>query len=189
MPVISITLLPGYSQQIEQRLVHRVAQAARSVIAASTAGTTVFVHQASTYQRSGHVFSEGGAARVDASALVRDFLHQMHNRQLDKAAALIAPDFSMCFPGSPIMHKLEELVDWAKSRYQQIDKTYAQLDESWGDESCVVYCSGTLHGIRLDGTPFEGIRFIDRFVIVNGLIQTQEVWNDLVQNERMAQRG
>lgn len=189
LPVISITLLPGYSPQTEQRLVQRVAQAARSVIAASAAGTTVFVHQASCYQRDGQVFSAGGPARVDASALVRDFLHHMHSRQLDQAAVFLAPDFSMHFPASPIMHKLEELVVWAQSRYQQIGKTYAQFDESWGDESCAVYCSGTLHGIGLDGTPFEGIRFMDRFVIVNGLIQTQEVWNDLVQSQNVAQRG
>ena len=91
MPVISITLLPGYSPETEQRLVHRVAQAARSVIAASAAGTTVFVHQASTYQRDGRVFSGGGAARVDACALVRDFLQRMQNRQLADAALLLTP--------------------------------------------------------------------------------------------------
>ncbi|WP_396436438.1 hypothetical protein [Limnohabitans sp.] len=183
MPVISITLLPGYSPETEQRLVNRVAQAARSVIAASSAGTTVFVHQASTYQRDGRVFSGGGAARVDACALVRDFLQRMQNRQLADAALLLTPDFSMRFPASPVMHKLEELVSWAHGRYQQVGKNYEKFDESWGDESCVVYCFGTLHGIWLDGTPFEGIRFVDRFEIVDGLIQRQDVWNDLAETQ------
>ena len=63
MPVISITLLPGYSPEAEQRLVGRVARATRSVIAASAAGTTVFVNHASTYQRDGRVFGAGGAER------------------------------------------------------------------------------------------------------------------------------
>jgi hypothetical protein len=81
------------------------------------------------------------------------------------------------------MHKLEELVSWAQGRYQQVGKTYEKFDESWGDESCVVYCFGSLHGIWLDGTPFEGIRFIDRFEIVDGLIQRQDVWNDLAETQ------
>ena len=39
MPVIAITLLPGYGAETEARLVQRVALAARSVIAAPAAGT------------------------------------------------------------------------------------------------------------------------------------------------------
>lgn len=66
MPVISITLLPDYSAETEQRLVQRVAQAARPVIAAPAAGTTVFVNHASTYQRYGRVFTAGGPARAPA---------------------------------------------------------------------------------------------------------------------------
>ena len=61
MPVISVTLLPGYSSEAESRLVQRVAIAARSVIAAAPAGTTVFVQHANTYQRDGKVFGRGGA--------------------------------------------------------------------------------------------------------------------------------
>ena len=38
MPVISVTLLPGYSSEAESRLVNRVALAARSGIAAAPAG-------------------------------------------------------------------------------------------------------------------------------------------------------
>jgi phenylpyruvate tautomerase PptA (4-oxalocrotonate tautomerase family) len=83
MPVISVTLLPGYSRQAEERLVGRVAVAARSVIAASSAGTTVFVQHANTYQRDGQVFSVGGAERPDASAIVKDFLARMQARELD----------------------------------------------------------------------------------------------------------
>jgi len=41
MPVISVTLLPGYPQDAQQRLVQRLAHTARSVIDASDAGTTV----------------------------------------------------------------------------------------------------------------------------------------------------
>jgi hypothetical protein len=40
---------------------------------------------------------------------------------------------------------------------------------------------GTLHGVWLDGTPFEGIRFIDRFELADGRIQRQDVWNDMAE--------
>jgi len=37
---------------------------------------------------------------------------------------------------------------------------------------------GTLYGEWSDGTPFEGNRYIDRFVVRDGLIVSQDVWND-----------
>ena len=85
MPVISITLLPGYSAEAEERLVGRVALAARSVIAAAAAGTTVFVNHAHTYQRDGRVFSKGGPECANASELVRHFLALTQERDLKAA--------------------------------------------------------------------------------------------------------
>ena len=179
MPVISVTLLPGYSRQAEERLVGRVAVAARSVIAASSAGTTVFVQHANTYQRDGQVFSVGGAERPDASAIVKDFLARMQARELEAAQAFLAPGFSMHFPGSGPMHRLDELVQWSRQRYRNVGKVFETYDESWTGEGAVVYCTGTLYGVWLDGTAFEGVRFVDRFEIRDGLIQRQDVWNDL----------
>jgi len=42
-----------------------------------------------------------------------------------------------------------------------------------------VYCYGTRYGEWSDGTPFDGVRYIDRFPIRDGKIFGQEVWNDL----------
>ena len=179
MPVISITLLPGYSAEAEERLVGRVALAARSAIAASAAGTTVFVNHAHTYQRDGRVFSKGGPECANASAMVRHFLALMQERDLSSASALLAPDFVMHFPGHTAMHTLGELVAWAKGRYTSVAKDYERFDESWADGFTVVYCSGTLRGVWLDGSSFEGVRFIDRFEIADGKIRRQDVWNDL----------
>lgn len=181
MPVISITLLPGYSAEAEERLVGRVALAARSVIAAAAAGTTVFVNHAHTYQRDGRVFSKGGPECANASAMVRQFLMLMQERDLKAASALLAPEFVMHFPGHTSMHALDELVNWAKGRYKSIAKDYERFDESWGDGVTVVYCSGTLRGVWLDGSSFEGVRFIDRFDIADGKIRRQDVWNDLAE--------
>ncbi len=179
MPVISITLLPGYSKAAESKLVARVALAARSVIAAAGAGTTVFVSHANTYQRDGQVFTCGGAERVDASALVRNFLDLMQQRDLAAAARLLASGFHMQFPGAAPMHRLEQLVQHSAGRYRWVAKTYERVDESWTDDGAIVYCFGSLNGEWLDATTFDGIRFIDRFEVTNGLISRQDVWNDL----------
>ncbi|HSW17655.1 MAG TPA: nuclear transport factor 2 family protein [Ramlibacter sp.] len=181
MPVISVTLLPGYEAATEERLVQRLALAARSVIAAPAAGTTSFVTHASTYQRDGRVVRAGGAPHPDASALVRDFLGRMQERQLDAARELLAPDFVMQFPGAATMTRLEELLEWARTRYQRVAKRIERVDESWGDGVTTVHCAGTLHGVWLDGSSFEGVRFIDRFEVAGGLIQRQDVWNDLAE--------
>lgn len=181
MPVVSITLLPGYSAQARERLVERTARTVRSVIAASNAGTTVFVNEAATYQRDGQRMSTGGAELPEASALVRQFLERMQARELEAARQMLAPSFVMTFPGAAPMREFSELMDWAKTRYSRIGKRFERFDECWGEDSTVVYCSGTLEGVWLDGSAFAGIRFIDRFEVAGGLIQRQDVWNDLAE--------
>jgi hypothetical protein len=45
-------------------------------------------------------------------------------------------------------------------------------------EETTVYQTGTLYGEWLDGTPFEGNRYVDRYVVRRGKIVQMEVWND-----------
>ena len=49
-------------------------------------------------------------------------------------------------------------------------------------DGTVVHVQGTLHGQWPDGTDFDGIRFIDRFLVVDGRLARQEVWNDLAEH-------
>jgi len=179
MPVISVTLLPGYPTEVQERLVQRIAIAARSVISAAPAGTTVFVNEASTYQRDSQSFTKGGPSRPVASELVLSFLSAIQERNLEKAKNYLAPDFSMCFPTGVRMTQLHELIQWGQSRYKKIEKIFETIDECWTGEGAVVFCSGTLSGVFNDDQPFEKIRFIDRFEVVDGLIVKQDVWNDL----------
>src|SRR5688572_25194780 len=98
MPVVSITLLPGYGPETEGRLVHRVGLATRSVIAAPASGTTVFVQHAATYMRDARVFTGGGPALAEAAGVVRNFLERMQARDLAAAREFLAPGFEMVFP-------------------------------------------------------------------------------------------
>lgn len=189
MPVISITMLPGYSKEAEAKLVGRVAMAARSVVASPAAGTTVFVNHAQTYQRNGAVLKGGAAERADAAQLVRRFLELMQERDLPLAARLLAPDFTMRFPGSPVMRTLEDMVEFSKGRYRNVSKTFDRFDECWTDGGAVVFCAGTLHGEWMNGSKFEGIRFLDRFEVTEDLISRQDVWNDMALHMPVRSNG
>jgi len=116
---------------------------------------------------------------TDAADIVKRYLTTMENRDLESAKGFLTKDFTMTFPGGVEFTSLGQLVDWSKTRYQCIAKTYDQFDQSQLDNKTIVYCYGTLNGTWLDGTQFSGIRFIDRFVVVDGLLQSQLVWNDL----------
>jgi ketosteroid isomerase-like protein len=120
---------------------------------------------------------------IAATRLVRHFLGAMEARDLAAARAMLAPGFAMTFPGGARFATLEELIAWARPRYQWVRKRYERFDEAPGAdaEERIVYCYGTLHGVWPDGTAFEGIRFIDRFAVRGGLLADQLVWNDLAE--------
>ena len=119
----------------------------------------------------------GGDA--DAAETVRRFLAALEARDLGAAAALTGPGLSMTFPGGVRMTRLEELVEWARPRYRHVGKTIERVETA--GEGTVVWCFGTLAGEWPDGTPFAGIRFVDRFELSDGLIVRQDVWNDLAE--------
>lgn len=116
------------------------------------------------------------------AALVRRFLEAMQARDLVAARACLHPEFRMTFPGDMGMTTLEELIAWSAPRYRGVAKRFEAFDVSEGpDGRAVVHTHGTLHGTWLDGTPFEGIRFIDRFELEGGRIVRQQVWNDMAE--------
>jgi len=114
-----------------------------------------------------------------AENTVRDYLAAMEARDLGRAQRLLAPGFTMEFPGPVRMQSLDQLLAWAKPRYRFARKSYERYDTCAADGATVVYCFGTLSGEWLDGTPFSDIRFIDRFTLRDGLLLDQTVWNDM----------
>ncbi|MFK7858792.1 MAG: 3-hydroxybutyryl-CoA dehydrogenase [Granulosicoccus sp.] len=117
----------------------------------------------------------------DAQTIVQRYLQAMEDRELDKAEAFLGQKFSMIFPGGKRFTKLQQLVEWSRTRYQSISKTYERFDQNQCGDETVVYCFGTLSGVWLNGARFSGIRFIDRFVVIDGKISSQLVWNDLAE--------
>ncbi len=112
---------------------------------------------------------------MSAEELVRRYLAAMERRDLAAARECLAPGFCMIFPGGKRLDSLEALVEFAKGRYRSARKAYERFDTA-GD---VVYCFGTLSGELLDGSPYQGVRFIDRFTVRGGKLVDQQVWNDM----------
>jgi limonene-1,2-epoxide hydrolase len=117
---------------------------------------------------------------ADPAEVVRAYLDAMERRDLEAARRLLAPGFAMTFPGGKRLETLEDLVAWARPRYRQARKDYQRFDvAAQPDGSSVVYCFGTLQGELNDGSSYSGIRFIDRFVVRDGRLSDQMVWNDI----------
>ena len=66
------------------------------------------------------------------------------------------------------------------TRYRWVKKRVERTETVAGGSSAetVVYSIGTLFGEWPDGTPFEGNRYVDRYVLRELRIVAMEVWND-----------
>jgi hypothetical protein len=114
-----------------------------------------------------------------SQTLVLAFLNAMEDRNLAAAEAMLAPGFTMTFPGGNRFTTLPALVAWSAGRYRSVRKSYTRIDELRDGETIIVYCYGTLNGEDLAGQPIANVRFIDRFEARNGRLTDQQVWNDL----------
>lgn len=114
-----------------------------------------------------------------AVELVTRFLRLVEDRDLEGASRYLAPGANITFPGGRSFTSLEDQVASSAKRFQVVRKVFEGFDISGSNRSTVVYCFGTLNGRGLDGAAFNGIRFVDRFVLEDGLIIDQKVWNDM----------
>ena len=182
MPLIECTLIKGYDSQVRKRLAERVTDAACSSIGAASDFVTVTIKEVDPDN-----YMRGRTSRVPASApkpaedIVRGFLAAIEARDLDAAKSHLSDDFTMTFPGNARFAELEELVAWARQRYQSVSKSYEGFDTAFHGTRSTVFCFGTLSGSWLDGTRFSDIRFIDRFELESETIVSQMVWNDMAE--------
>lgn len=113
-----------------------------------------------------------------AAALVDAYLQACEDRDLDTAGRYLAPGAVLQFPGGVEYRSLMELTD-APKLYSWVRKhrdRYAVATES---DRTTVTSMGRLYGEWPDGTSFDGIRYVDVFVVEDELITSQLVWNDL----------
>ena len=123
-----------------------------------------------------------------AIATVEKFLRLLEARNLDEAAAYLAPGVTITFPGGRRFSNLGEQVASSAGRFRAVRKVFEKFDAVADGDQVIVYIFGTLEGEALDGSPFSGVRFIDRFVLVAGRIIDQKVWNDMAESKVLERR-
>jgi len=94
------------------------------------------------------------------------------------AALYIADHLKITFTGGRKYSHPRETAAFNARRYKWVKKRMERIDAVPDDGDTIVYSLGTLYGEWPDGTPFDGNRYIDRFVVRGGKIVQMDVWND-----------
>ena len=121
-------------------------------------------------------------ARIDqsreAAAVVEAFLQASMVPDPQTAARYISDDLRITFTGGRKYRHPRETAAFNAKRYKWVKKKMERTDVVSGEHETIVYNLGTLYGEWPDGTPFEGNRYVDRFVVREGKIVQMDVWND-----------
>ncbi|QBK05601.1 nuclear transport factor 2 family protein [Hylemonella gracilis] len=114
------------------------------------------------------------------AAIVDEYLRLLMIPDPAAASQFIAPGLRIRFTGGRAMQAPTECAAFNATRYQWVKKKVEATETVAGGtpEHTVVYSLGTLYGVWPDGTPFEGNRYVDRYVVQQGLITQMDVWND-----------
>jgi hypothetical protein len=122
-----------------------------------------------------------------AGEIVDEFLRLVMIPDPDAARRYTAPGLRIRFTGNRLMNDPADTTAFNKARYRWVKKRIERTEtvarpmganSAGSDEGDVVYSLGTLYGEWPDGTPFEGNRYVDRYLVNNGLIVQMDVWND-----------
>jgi ketosteroid isomerase-like protein len=120
----------------------------------------------------------------DPVALVKEYLRIVMIPDPVGARRFVDPSLEIVFTGARKMSDPADCTAFNATRYRRVQKRFehTHLVAGGTPEETVVYNTGTLHGEWLDGTPFEGNRYVDRYTVRNGRIVRLEVWNDTAEH-------
>ena len=114
----------------------------------------------------------------EAAEIVERFLEASMIPDPETAARYIADDLKITFTGGRKYSHPRETAAFNAGRYKWVKKRFERTDVAPAQGETIVYNTGSLYGEWPDGTPFEGNRYVDRFVVRGGKIVQMDVWND-----------
>jgi len=123
------------------------------------------------------VVAQGDETRA-AAAVVEAFLRASMVPDPETAARYIADELKITFTGGRKYRHPRETAAFNAKRYKWVKKKMERTDVVPGEGETIVYNLGTLYGEWPDGTPFDGNRYVDRFMVRSGKIVQMDVWND-----------
>jgi hypothetical protein len=114
-----------------------------------------------------------------AAKLVEEYLRLLMVPDPEAARRYIGPELEIRFTGNRLMRDPAECAAFNAKRYKWVKKKFERTDVCpLSETEAVVYQIGTLYGEWPDGTPFEGNRYVDRYLVRDGVILSMDVWND-----------
>jgi hypothetical protein len=125
-----------------------------------------------------HAFAVADDETAQAANTVERFLVASMVPDPETAALYISDDLRITFTGGRKYSHPRETAAFNGKRYKWVKKNMERSDVVLGRWETIVYNLGTLYGEWPDGTPFEGNRYVDRFVVRQGKIVQMDVWND-----------
>jgi hypothetical protein len=119
-------------------------------------------------------------AAASPAAVVDEYLRLLMIPDPDAARRHVAPGLRIRFTGGREMSDPAQCAAFNATRYRWVKKRVDATETVVGGAAggTVVYSLGTLYGEWPDGTPFEGNRYVDRYVVRDGRIVQMDVWND-----------
>ncbi|MDH3659557.1 MAG: nuclear transport factor 2 family protein [Alphaproteobacteria bacterium] len=117
-------------------------------------------------------------ALQDDAEIVRQYLEASMVPDPETAARYVAENVVITFTGGRVFDHPSGPAAFNAKRYKWVKKRMERFDVASGENETVVYSIGTLYGEWPDGEPFEGNRYVDRFVVQGGKIIKMDVWND-----------
>ena len=120
------------------------------------------------------------SSAASAAGIVDEFLRVIMIPDPDGARRFVSPELRIRFTGNRAMSDPAECTAFNRSRYKWVKKRFEATETVEGATPghAIVYNRGTLYGEWLDGTAFEGNRYVDRYEVRGGLIVKMDVWND-----------
>jgi hypothetical protein len=117
---------------------------------------------------------------TDPAAIVNEYLRLVMIPDPAAASRYVATGLRITFTGGRPMHASADCSAFNAARYRWVKKRIERTELVAGGNAAetVVYSLGTLYGEWPDGTAFEGNRYVDRYVVSDGLITQFDVWND-----------
>ncbi|MEO9576284.1 MAG: nuclear transport factor 2 family protein [Tateyamaria sp.] len=119
-------------------------------------------------------------AVTKACAVVAAYLERSMVPDPEGAAAYVADGVKIIFTGGRDFTAPADTAAFNAKRYRWVKKSLGQMhaavDAASGDIH--VFNTGHLYGAWPDGTAFDGNRYIDTFVVREGMIVETQVWND-----------
>jgi limonene-1,2-epoxide hydrolase len=110
---------------------------------------------------------------------VRAFMAAINGRDAPGAQALLSDGAKLVFPGGTSFRGVAQFLAWAATRYRWARYVHEEIDVVHESGRCIVYARGSVSGELNDGTLFDAVRSIDRFVVVDGRIELKEAWSDV----------